>query len=288
MSTLQRFRKNVYSQNGEDGVIAEIILRIGLEPGWTCEVGAWDGRYGSNCYALVKKGWLSLMIEGDRHRFKHLEQLSARTHDRIRPINAYVDYHDGPNTLDNILANAGVPPDLRLLSIDIDSYDYQVWNGFSGRAAIVVIEIDSSTPPGESYIYCGHERLTSFSAMLSLARSKNYTLACHTGNMIFVHNDYVGRLALPASEIENPESLFVWDWVNPARAQRWMRKVRYMTPQRAWVKCVNAMRGSAPDRKWGKGNRERGIGKRDDDAPLHPRVGNEDVCSSSTRTQTQI
>ena len=35
MSTFQRYRRNVYSQNGEDGVISEIVRRVGLEPAWT-------------------------------------------------------------------------------------------------------------------------------------------------------------------------------------------------------------------------------------------------------------
>jgi hypothetical protein len=33
-------------------VIAEIIRPRRLEPSWTCDVGAWDGRYGSNSIAL--------------------------------------------------------------------------------------------------------------------------------------------------------------------------------------------------------------------------------------------
>ena len=59
MSTFQSYRRNVYSQNGEDGVIAEIIRRVGLEPSWTCDVGAWDGRYGSNFVIRSEDGELA-------------------------------------------------------------------------------------------------------------------------------------------------------------------------------------------------------------------------------------
>lgn len=246
MSTFQRYRKNVYSQNGEDGVIAEIIRRVGLKPAWTCDVGAWDGRYGSNCYALVKRGWPCLMIEANPRKFDYLQQLSRRVDGRIRPFLAHVDHSGGPDSLEQIVKRAELSGPIELLSIDIDSFDYHVWRGFSHRPAIVVIEIDSSTPPGEHYVHEGKRRLTSFSAMLDLARSKGYTLACHTGNMIFVRDEEVPKLGLTPEELEHPEMLFQRDWINPTRVQVWKRKLKFLTPQRAWVKCVNAIHGNGP------------------------------------------
>ena len=249
MSTFQRYRRNVYSQNGEDGVIAEIVHRIGLAPSWTCDVGAWDGRYGSNCYALVKKGWPCVMIEADGGKFEYLQQLAQRSAGLIRPLRAHVDHTGGAQSLDALIERATLPGKIELLSIDIDSYDYHVWQGLSHRPAIVVIEITSSTPPGEHYIYGstrGSNRLTTFSAMLDLGRRKRYTLACHTGNMIFVRDEDAPMLGLSAAELTNPESMFVSDWVKPTRAQIWKRKLKFMTPQRAWVKCVNAIHGNGP------------------------------------------
>lgn len=246
MGTFQKYRKNVYSQNGEDGVIAEIARRIELAPSWTCDVGAWDGRYGSNCYALVKRGWPCLMIEANPRKFEYLEQLARRVEGRIKPFNAHVEYEPGPNSLDSIVERAQLTGPIELLSIDIDSYDYHVWRSFSQRPAIVVIEIGSVTPPGERYIFSGGTRLTSFTSMLELAQTKGYTLACHTGNMVFVRNEEVPKLGMTAEELSNPESLFIRDYIHPTRTQRWKRKIRFMTPQRAWVKCVNALHGNSP------------------------------------------
>lgn len=246
MGTFQKFRKNVYSQNGEDGVIAEIIRRIGLKPSWTCDVGAWDGRYGSNCYALVKRGWPCLMIEANERKFEYLQQLSRRVDGRIKPFHALVEHTEGPSSLDAIVDKAQLGGPIELISIDIDSYDYHVWRSFSHRPAIVVIEIGSGTPPGERYVFSGGKRLTSFTSMLELGRSKDYTLACHTGNMIFVRNEEVSKLGMTAEELAQPESLFVRDWLNPTKAQVWARKIKFLTPQRAWVKCVNAIHGNGP------------------------------------------
>lgn len=247
MGTFQKYRKNVYSQHGEDGVIAEIMRRIGLGPNWTCDVGAWDGRYGSNCYELVKRGWPCVMIEAEESKFKYLQQLSRRVDGRIKPVHARVEYTDGPNTLDAILERAQLPSPIQLLSIDIDSYDYHVWRGFSSqRPAVVVIEIGSATLPGERYVYSGGQRLTSFTSMLELGQSKEYTLACHTGNMIFVRNEDAPKLGLTAEELAHPETLFVRDFVNPTRVKRWTSRFRRLTPQRAWVKCVNTLHGNGP------------------------------------------
>jgi len=245
MGTFQKFRKNVYSQNGEDGVIAEIIRRIGLKTSWTCDVGAWDGRYGSNCYALVKRGWPCLMIEADARKYEYLQQLAHRV-GNIKPFHARVEYQDGPNSLDAIVGQAQLPGPIELISIDIDSFDYHVWRSFEHRPAIVVIEIGSGVPPGERYVFSGGTRLTSFTSMLELGQSKDYTLACHTGNMIFVRNEEVPKLGMTAEELAHPETLFVRDWLNPTKAQVWKRKIGFLTPQRAWVKCVNALQGNGP------------------------------------------
>jgi hypothetical protein len=246
MGTFQKYRKNVYSQNGEDGVIAELVRRIGLSPSWTCDVGAWDGRYGSNCYALVKRGWPCLMIEANPNKFEYLQQLARRSGGRIKPVNAHVDFAEGPNSLDAIVERAQLPGRLELLSIDIDSYDYHVWRSFSQRPAIVIIEIGSAVPPGERYVFSGGTRLTSFTSMLELGQSKEYTLAAHTGNLIFVRNEDVPKLGMTAKELEQPESLFVRDWMNPTRTKVWKRKIKFLTPQRVWVKCVNALHGNGP------------------------------------------
>src|SRR6185437_11729185 len=50
---LGRFAKTVTSQDGEDGVLAEIFARLKIERGWCVEFGAWDGKFHSNTWDLV-------------------------------------------------------------------------------------------------------------------------------------------------------------------------------------------------------------------------------------------
>ena len=63
-----KFKNNKYSQNGEDGILKEILSRLNLTESdnyWCCEFGAHNGKYISNTFALVEKGWNAVYIEGN-------------------------------------------------------------------------------------------------------------------------------------------------------------------------------------------------------------------------------
>ena len=68
------YKKNISSQNGEDGIIEEIFKRIkNISDYHCCEFGAWDGKYLSNTYNLIKNhNYNALLIEGDKKRFIEL------------------------------------------------------------------------------------------------------------------------------------------------------------------------------------------------------------------------
>ena len=64
----EKFKKNIYSQNGEDGIIEEILKRLAksLDKNF-CEFGAWDGIHLSNCYNLIQsQSYKGLFIEGNK------------------------------------------------------------------------------------------------------------------------------------------------------------------------------------------------------------------------------
>ncbi|MBI4754072.1 MAG: hypothetical protein HY778_01300 [Betaproteobacteria bacterium] len=241
---LKTYRTNEFSQNGEDGVIAELLRRWGIRDGWFCEFGAWDGKYGSNTYSLLRRGWRGVMIESDPSRFRALEQTARKHKQKLHIINALVDHQGTECSLDNLLGRTPIPAEFDVLSIDVDSFDYHIWQSLQRYTPnLVIIEIDSSVPPGESYIYKGGKRLTSFSAMLDLGKSKGYTLVCHTGNMFFARNALVERLGLSEDALGSPETLFIDEWLNPTPIGTFKRKVRNMTWQRLLAKLQNLARG---------------------------------------------
>lgn len=186
-----QYRKNIHSQNGEDGILQELLRRLDISQGWLCEFGAWDGIQYSNTFSLVKTGnYNAIYIEARDDYYQDLLK-TCRSYPNITPINCKVEY-EGENTLDSILANTPIPEDFDILSIDIDSYDYQVWRSVEQyNPKIVVIEINSSISPlVDDHIHDGTKKEgTSFLPMVKLGEEKGYTLVCHTGNLIFIRND---------------------------------------------------------------------------------------------------
>lgn len=214
MAHLAEFRSNVYSQNGEDGVLAEILGRLAISSGYFVEFGAWDGRHLSNTFRLAESGWRGLYIEGESERFTSLQQNVASFDGRVKALNAWVR-PQGDASLDKLLESQEVPKEPDLLSIDVDSEDWNIWLHLSNyRPVVVVLEVNSSLPPGIVQTHRSPDvQGCSFSAAIALARAKGYSAVCHIGNVVMVRDDRVGELGLPSEELEFPELLFDYSWV---------------------------------------------------------------------------
>lgn len=212
---LLSFRRNTYSQNGEDGIVAE-ILRV-LKPkglnNWCVEFGAWDGKHMSNTFNLVeKKNYRAVYIEGNSEYFKLLEK-TVIEFPSIVPIYAMISDTDDEKSLDSLLKATELPYNYDLLSIDIDTYDLAVWaNHLAYRPKVVIIEINSGIQPGILEWHHHFGRGNSFSATLSVAKSKGYTLICHTGNLIFIDDAFIGLYDIDKLDLEFPERMFRPDY----------------------------------------------------------------------------
>jgi len=199
----QTYVKNVHSQNGEDGIIEEILHRLKIGQGWVCEFGAWDGIHLSNTFRLIEHGFKGVYIEGDVDKFQDLIH-TQRKYPNITAIRAFVGHTDDPDTelLDNILQRTDIPIDFDVLSIDIDSYDYQVWDSVQVyKPKIVIIEINSGIKPDdENHIHTpGIYDGTGFLPTLQLGIRKGYKFVVHTGNIIFVREDLFDMLHIKDS-----------------------------------------------------------------------------------------
>ena len=190
---LIRYRKNIHSQNGEDGIIRRLIDLLEIdEPGWCCEFGAWDGKHLSNTYNLIRNySWNSVLIESDDDKFKSLLKMQSE-HDNVIALHETVHYINGKGeNLDDILSSTDIPRDFDILSIDVDGPDYHIWKTLENyRPKIVIIEHSGL----EEYIIqkegAKHKKdkygSTSFQPIRELGESKGYKLMADTGNMIFV------------------------------------------------------------------------------------------------------
>ena len=186
------YKKNISSQNGEDGIIEEIFKRIkNISDYHCCEFGAWDGKYLSNTYNLIKNhNYNALLIEGDKKRFIELKN-NFQTNKVIK-LNKFVNF-SGENTLDNILDNNNFKKNFDFLSIDIDGNDYHIFESMSKfTPKIACIEFNPTIPNDVSFIQKRDMNINqgcSGKSLIDLALKKNYfPIASTITNLFFAHN----------------------------------------------------------------------------------------------------
>ena len=198
MKNLNNSKKKIYSQNGEDGVIEEILNRLADNLDKTCcEFGAWDGMYLSNVYNLIEnKDYKALFIEADKNKFKKLNNNFDGK--KIITLNKYVSF-EGKNKLDQILLENNFNTNFDLLSIDIDGNDYHIFDSLENfKPKIIVIEFNPLIPNEVEFIQKKDIKINQGSSALSfynLAKRKNYTLVAATEiNLFFIHNNYISKV----------------------------------------------------------------------------------------------
>lgn len=181
--SILKYASNTYSQNGEDGILDQIIKRlhvaglIDLNHGTCCEIGAHDGIFCSNTRKLREYGWYGLLIEGDRAKWDTLLKNATKNSNSVC---AYVSEKNVNDLLFHL--------NFSLLSIDTDGPCYSIWKAYEGKPDIVIIEINSSLDPDKDFY--SPDKGANFSIMNKLAEEKGYFLLCHTGNCIYVLNKY--------------------------------------------------------------------------------------------------
>lgn len=193
-------RLNDYSQNGEAKIVTTWLNRIAEEDGtlsisrWCVEFGAGDGIQDSNTRHLTEYfDYKAILIEADKVNYARLERNvhpdSVAFYKKVTPT--------GENSLDSILASTACPKDFDFLSIDIDSYDYLVWEHFVDyQPKIVCIEFNHTISPSlhiRQEIE-GPNFGASLSAIADLGLSKGYHLVDATiCNAVFVHSKYTSE-----------------------------------------------------------------------------------------------
>ena len=196
---LIHFEGQVYSQNGEDGIIAEIFNRIGITNRCFVEIGSATGLE-NNTALLLLEGWNGLWAEGNTEACalarKHWEE--PIRDERLKILNTFVT---GEN-LEILLNENKIPEEPDLFSLDIDRNTYHVFERVASfRPRLFIIEYNGVFPSQSTWeIGCqvdeGWDGTHYFGAALKkfelAASKKDYSLVCcdSTGtNAFFVRND---------------------------------------------------------------------------------------------------
>jgi hypothetical protein len=205
---LTRSELKVFSQNGEDGVIQEILSRVGTTERTFVEFGAGDGSE-SNCVFLAHVlGWSGVFVEADPASFATLSRRYAHV-DGVRPVNATLE----PGTIERTLLDAGAATEPDVMSIDVDGNDFHLWRALERiRPRVLVIEynaaFDPRVPRVQPYSAAGPDGTVEFGASVAALRElgaeKGYRFV-HTElagvNAFFVRSDLAGDRFLPEDEV---------------------------------------------------------------------------------------
>ena len=203
LQSLAASERSWFSQHGEDGVVEFLLQRIPVQHGFVVEFGAHDGVSMSNSrHWIHHRAWSGFLIEGNPDLYRKLKVLYA-DNPRVGTREAFVT----PENVDALFREGGVPHDFELLSIDIDSIDYQVWEGLTEfQPKIVIVEFNSMIPPDREYVVPADRAVelggtsrqgASLLSYEKLGRSKGYRLAyCESAgsNLFFVHESCAGFL----------------------------------------------------------------------------------------------
>jgi len=197
------YEEKITSQNGEDGIIKELVSAIKNPNKTFLEIGWGDG--GANMTVnLMKQGWSGVGVDAatpvcntDYEDFRHF-------HEFVYPSTCikYLDY---------------VPADCDFFSLDIDSFDYDVAkklleNGF--RPKTVCVEINARFGPNAvaSFPYVDkkeykkklYRKTSHFGCSLEkyrmLWKEYGYTYFGYDSsatNAFFYHLDYCNKINLP-------------------------------------------------------------------------------------------
>jgi len=203
---LTDYAANVYSQNGEDGILEHLLERIGDRNSWCVEFGAWDGLHLSNCANLIRNhGYSGVLIEADRSRFETLRE-NYRSFRGVTTLNAFVGFREDDN-LDTLLSRVAMPHDPDVLSIDIDGNDYHVWAATARlKPKIVCIEFNPTIPNAVDFVQAADpaaQQGAGVRSLVELGRQKGYELACCTAwNAMFVEGRIFPRIGVPDNSLD--------------------------------------------------------------------------------------
>lgn len=195
-------RWNAHSQCGEDGILADLLDRIGDGKRLSIEFGAGNGIDLSNTAALVEcRNYRAIMIEGDQARHAACAARWAGV-EAVTSVRAMVSW--GDDSLGAVLDRANCAPgdwqDVSVLSIDIDGADIHAWEAIPAGPRIVVIEYNPTVPDGVAFYQSRDLAVAqgaSLDALAQYAERRGYELAAATPlNAIFVRADLFPALGI--------------------------------------------------------------------------------------------
>ncbi len=194
-----------YSKHGTDGILNYIFSKIGTTNCTFVEMGVETGRECNTANLSLNFGWNGLLIDANDEWIKsardfYKEKLGSRSQN-IKTVTSFVNAEN----INQTLKDNGSVGEIDLLSIDIDSNDYWVWQAIEAvNPRVVAMEYNPAlgqrsltikyNPEHRYDPHHGHPLYfgASLAALNKLAKKKGYALvACDSygQDAFFVRND---------------------------------------------------------------------------------------------------
>lgn len=199
MYKLNNFRKSVYSQTGEDGIIEKLFQTLKIKKGSFCEFGAFDGMTYCNTRKLREEGWGGVLIEANTTFIENIKH-NVKEYKNIQVIESFITC-EGDTSLDSLLKKTKLKKNFDFLSIDIDGNDLWVWKSLNEyEPKVVIVEYnpnyDSTSSLTIAYDKNHTHQLDAYysataGAFKKLADEKNYKLVGFTEglNLVFCKSE---------------------------------------------------------------------------------------------------
>ncbi|MEC8043073.1 MAG: hypothetical protein VX130_00575 [Verrucomicrobiota bacterium] len=178
-----RYEHQTYSQNGEDGILMEILRRLGKGSKRFVEIGSGDGLE-NNTRLLLELGWEGLWIDGNERNCELAknENASFTETGTLKVKQAFVTTRN----VNELLEREELARDADVLSIDLDLNTYHVWKALKeATARVIIIEYNGFFPPGCEWVaehdpegcWKGDIQMgASLKSLTLLAENKGYSL----------------------------------------------------------------------------------------------------------------
>jgi len=144
------YEHQTFSQNGEDGILREILRRIKIEKGFFVEIGSGDGLE-NNTRLLLETGWEGVWIDGSEDCCSLAGKVNQKFVDngKIKIRNSLVTAEN----VNQLMSDLNIPKAIDVLSLDVDLNTYHVWEKLDKTSAkVAIVEYNGFFPADSDWI----------------------------------------------------------------------------------------------------------------------------------------
>jgi hypothetical protein len=211
LTSLKEAEFQVFSQNGEDGILQYLLSRVPIPEKVFVEFGVENYLESNTRFLVYNDHWTGVVLDSSARNVRFIRSDEVSWKYGVSAHRAFLTAENADSLLGGLLHR----PEIGLLSIDIDGNDYWVWKAISTlNPRIVIIEFNNVFGPDYAISipyqpnfdrykahYSGLYHGASLKACCQLAETKGYDFTgvnAQCMNAFFVRKDLSASLYKPS------------------------------------------------------------------------------------------